>query len=255
MTILTKNVNKILLTEKYFLFMILVMDIKNKTGDFSEEISKKSLVVINIVILVVFLAIVGGVYYWVSNKSKGQQVFPAGINYFSPKENNAKKPVLLYDFAKLAESSDWVIYKGKIYPYSFQHPKVLMPLSFPNDKSDAVTFKVNELPPEQSLLLTVETISSRDKSLVGKPEEFAKNYWKFFSGLKGLSKIEPTTNEKGLAGYKANYIVKNSNAVTGDNYFFVIKSNDDTLLHIGDIFPTEGKAVLNRLINSLEYQK
>jgi len=233
------------------------MDIKNKSEDFSEEISKKSLVTINIIILVVFLSVIGGVYYWVSNKKSktGQQVFPAGINYFSPKGDNAKKPVLLYDFAKLAESSDWVTYKGKIYPYSFQHPKVLTPLSFPNDKNDAVTFKVNELPPEQSLLLTVETISNRDKSLVGKPEEFAKNYWKFFSGLKGLSKIEPTTNEKGLTGYKANYIVKGSNAVTSDNYFFVIKGNDDNLLHIGDIFPTEGKAVLNRLINSLEYKK
>lgn len=231
------------------------MDIQNKSEDFSEEVSKKNLVVINIAILVIFLVIVGGVYYWVSNKSKGQQVFPAGINYVSPKGSEAKKPVLLYDFAKLAESSDWVTYKGKIYPYSFQYPKVIAPLTFPNDKSDAVTFKVNELPPEQSLLLTVETISERDKNLVGKPEEFAKNYWKFFSGLKSLSKIESITNEKGMKGYKANYVVKGSNAITSDNYFFIIEGKDDTLLHIGDIFPVEGKTVLNRLINSLEYQK
>lgn len=231
------------------------MDIQNKSEDFSEEVSKKNLVMINIAILVTFLVIVGGVYYWVSNKSKGQQVFPAGINYVSPKGEEVKKPVLLYDFAKLAESSDWVTYKGKIYPYSFQYPKVIGPLTFPNDKSDAVTFKVNELPPEQSLLLTVETISERDKNLVGKPEEFAKNYWKFFSGLKSLSKIESITNEKGMKGYKANYVVKGSNAVTSDNYFFIIEGKDDILLHIGDIFPVEGKTVLNRLINSLEYQK
>ena len=128
-------------------------------------------------------------------------------------------------------------------------------LSFPNDKNDAVTFKVNQLPPEQSLLFTVETVSSRDANLVGKPEEFAKNYWKFFSGLKGLNKIESVTNEKGLKGFKATYVVKGSNAVTSDNYFFVVEGNDEILLHIGDIFPTEGKAVLNRLVNSLEYQK
>ncbi|EKE14836.1 MAG: hypothetical protein ACD_12C00272G0002 [uncultured bacterium] len=218
-------------------------------------VSKKSLVMVNIVILVVFLAIIGGVYYWVSAKSKGQQVFPAGVNYLSPKGEEAKKPVLLYDFAKLAESSDWVTYKGKLYPYSFQHPKALAPLSFPNDKSDAVTFKVNELPAEQSLLLTVETISTRDANLVGKQEEFVKNYWKFFSGLKALKKIEPITNEKGMKGYRANYIVKGSNAVTSDYYFFIVEGNDDVLIHIGDIFPTEGKAVLNRLVNSLEYKK
>lgn len=232
------------------------MDIKNKSEDFSEEISKKSLIAVNIVILVVFLLIIGGVYYWVSKKTKiGQQVFPAGINYLSPSGNQAQKPVLLYDFAKLAESSDWVTYKGKIYPYAFQHPKALTPLTFPNDKSDAVTFKVNELPPEQSLLLIVETISSRDKNLVGKPEEFVRNYWKFFSGLKALKNITKVTNEKGLTGYKATYVVKGSNVITSDYYFFIVEGNNDVLLHIGDIFPTEGKAVLNRLINSLEYQK
>lgn len=221
----------------------------------NSSISKSNLVVANVVILVIFLVVVGGVYFWVSKKNKGQQVFPAGINYLSPKGEEAKKPVLLYDFAKLAESSDWVTYKGKIYLYSFQHPKILTPLTFPNDKSDAVTFKVNSLPPEQSLLLTVETISNRDKNLVGKPKEFASNYWKFFSGLKGLNKIEEIANEKGLKGYKATYIIKGSNAITSDVYFFVIEGNNDNLLHIGDIFPAEGKAVLNRLINSLEYQK
>jgi len=231
------------------------MDTKNKSEDFSEEINKKGLVAANVVVLVVFLAVIGGVYYFVSKKNKGQQVFPAGINYLSPKGEEAKKPVLLYDFAKLAESSDWVTYKGKVYSYSFQHPKALAPLTLPNDKSDAVTFKVNELPPEQSLLLNVETVSSRDANLTGKPEEFAKNYWKFFSGLKGLSKIESITNEKGMKGFKTKYIVKGSNAITSDNYFFVVESNNDILLHIGDIFPAEGKAVLNRLVNSLEYQK
>ncbi|MFA6081408.1 MAG: hypothetical protein WC741_03290 [Patescibacteria group bacterium] len=228
------------------------MDTKD---DFSEEMGKKNLVAVNVVILVVFLLVIGGVYYFVSSKNKGQQVFPAGINYLSPKGEEAKKPVLLYDFAKLAESSDWVTYKGKLFPYSFQHPKALTPLSFPNDKSDVVTFKVNELPPEQSLLLTVETISLRDKNLVGKQEEFVKNYWKFFSGLKGLNKIEAITNEKGMKGYKAKYVVKSNNSVTSDYYFFVVDSNSDILIHIGDIFPVEGKALLNRMINSLEYLK
>lgn len=225
----------------------------NKTD--SEEMSKKSLVGVNVVILVVFVAVVGGVYYWVSTKNKGQQVFPAGINYVSPKGTEAQKPVLLFDFAKLAESSDWSVYKGKLFAYSFQYPSVFKPVNYLNDKTDAVAFKVNSLPPEQSLLLTVETISSRDKTLVGKQEEFVKNYWKFFSGLKSLNKIEAVTNEKGLKGFKANYIVKGSNAITSDYYFFVIEGDTDHLLHVGDIFPTEGKTVFNRIVNSLEYTK
>lgn len=227
------------------------MDPKNEP-----EMTGENVLGINAVVLIIFLTVVGGAYFWVSNKKNGKQVFPAGINYLSPKDSSdSKKPAPLYDFAKLAESSDWVSYKGKIFPYIFQHPKALMPLSLPNDRSDAVTFKVNELPPEQSLLLTVETISDRDKTLVGKPEEFVKNYWKFFSGLKGLNKIEKVTNEKKMKGYKANYLVKSNNSVTSDYYFFIVEGSDDILIHLGDIFPAEGKPVFNRIINSLEYKK
>jgi hypothetical protein len=222
--------------------------------DSGEVMGKSNLVFANFVILVVFVVLVVGVYMWVSKKNKtGQQVFPAGINYLSPKGSVANAPS--YDYAKLAVSTDWVTYKGKLFPYSFQYPKEFKPVIYPGDKTDAVAFKVSALPPEQSLLLTVETISNRDKNLVGKPKEFVSNYWKFFSGLKGLKTITEITNEKGLKGYKANYVIKNSNAITSDYYFFVVESNNDILLHVGDIFPTEGKAVLNRIINSLEYQK
>lgn len=230
------------------------MDTKGVDGEKYETLNKSNLVFGNFVVLVVFVLLVGGVYMWVSKKNKtGQQVFPAGINYLSPQNSGTKAPS--YDYAKMAVSTDWVSYKGKLFPYSFQYPKELKPVIYPSDKADAVAFKVSTLPPEQSLLLTVETISNRDKTLVGKPKEFVSNYWKFFSGLKGLKAVTEITNEKGLKGYKATYVVKGNNATTSDYYFFVVESNNDILLHVGDIFPTEGKAVLSRIINSLEYQK
>ena len=231
------------------------MEIKKTADDSDEVISKSNIITANVVILVVFLLIVGGVIYMVSKKTKGSQVFPAGINYLSPTNVEEAKPVLLYDFAKLAESTDWLTYKGKIFSYSLQYPKTLTPLTFPNDKMDAVTFKVNQMPPEQSLLLSIETISSRDKTLVGKPEEFIRSYWKYFSGLKGLNKIEPVTNEKGLKGFKATYIIKANNSITGDSYFYMIEGNDDNLIRVADVFPVEGRAVFNRINNSLEYTK
>jgi hypothetical protein len=101
----------------------------------------------------------------------------------------------------------------------------------------------------------VETISSRDASLVGKPKEFVTNYWKFFSGLKGLNKITEVTNEKGLKGYKATYSIKGSNAVTSDFYFFQIDGDKDNMLHVGNTFPEAGQKVFNRIINSLDYKK
>lgn len=229
-------------------------DTEKINGDSEETISKSSLVTVNLFILVVFLLIIGGIYFFVSKKNKGQQVFPAGINYLFPKGNEAKKPILLYDFAKLAESSDWVTYKGKLYSFSFQHPKELKPLTFPNDQSESVTFKISDVPPELNLMFLVETISSRDSKLVGKPEEFVKNYWKFFSGLKGLNKFEAITNEKGLKGYKASYLAQ-TNTVTNDNYFFTINGDTNNMLHIANIFGDEGRSLFNRIVNSLEYKK
>lgn len=214
-----------------------------------------NLVFLNLVILVVFLLIVVGAYYWVAKKGKGQIVFPAGINYLSPNNKTAAQPTPMYDYTKLAESADWITYKGKIYPFTFQHPKALTPLTFANDQSDAVTFKVSDTPPELRLMLNIETVSSRDKNLVGKAQEFARNYWKFFSGLQGLNSIESVTNEKGMAGFKANYVVKGTKTITSDNYFFSMKVDNDHIIHVANIFPPEGQAVFNRLVNSIDYQK
>lgn len=224
----------------------------------NSSMSKSSLVVGNVVILVVFVAVVGGVYMWVANKSKkGEQIFPAGINYLSPNDAATAKDAgeaPFYDFTKLAESADWITYSGKVYGFSFQHPKELKPLTFPNDQSDSVTFKISNVPPELNLLFLVETISSRDAKLTGQPKEFVKNYWKFFSGLKSLNSIEAVTNDKGMRGFKANYMAK-SGVVTNDNYFFEVPGDTDHMLHLSNIFGADGKSLFNRMINSLDYKK
>lgn len=230
------------------------MDTK-KVGDSDESMEKSSLVFGNFVVLIVFVLLVGGVYMYVSNKSKnGQTVFPAGINYLSPNTDNSTATTPIYDYSKLATESNWLTFKGKVYPFSFEYPKELKPLAFPNDSSESITFKISNVPPELNLMFLVETISSRDASLVGKQEDYVKNYWKFFSGLKSLNKIEAVTNDKGLTGFKASYLAK-SGAVTNDNYFFVMKGDNDHLLHIANIFGADGTALFTRIVNSLDYSK
>lgn len=217
------------------------------------NLDKNQLVMISVAALVVFIFLIGGLYYWVSKRAKGEVVFPAGVNYLGP-QNSAAQPAPMYDFAKLAESSDWVVYKGKIYSFSFQHPKALTPYFFPNDPLDAVTFKTSATPPEQNLLLVVETISKREAKLTGKYEQFVRDYAKFFPGLGSLKSMEPFENEKGLKGYRVNYVTK-ANVVTSDNYFFVIPGDSDHMLHVNNTFPKEGEAVFKRLLNTLEYKK
>lgn len=228
---------------------------KNSEETEGEQTSfkKSTLVGFNLVVLVVFLLLVGGIYYWVSKKSKGEVVFPAGINYLSPNTAPTTQATTL-DYTKLAASSPWLTFKGKIYKFTFQYPNGMTPLSFPNDTNESVTFKISNTPPELSLMFLVETISSRDKTLVGNSEGFARNYWKFFSGLKGLNSFSDFKNEKGLQGYKVTYTTR-ANTVTTDNYFFIIPGDSDHLLHMADIFPAEGKVVFDRILNSLDYTK
>lgn len=219
-------------------------------GDFVTD--KNSLVYLSVGILVVFLLLVGGVYWYVSKKSKGEVVFPAGINYTGP--GGQTQPTPMYDFAKMATSSDWVAYKGKTYSFTFQHPKALTAYSFPNDPLDAVTFRTSSVPPEQNLMLVVETISKRDPAVVGKYEEFVRNYWKYFPGLKSVKDVSLYQTEKGLKGYKVNYVNK-ANIVGTDNYFFMIPGDNDHMIHVNNTFPKEGDAVFMRMLNSLEYAK
>ncbi|MCL4378425.1 MAG: hypothetical protein M1409_08640, partial [Actinobacteria bacterium] len=94
----------------------------------------------------------------------------------------------------------------------------------------------------------------RNKDQVGKPIEFVKGYYKYFSGLKSLNSFSEFKNDKGLEGYKVTYLTK-ANTVTTDNYFFIIPGDDDHMIHVANIFPKEGDAVFQRILNSLDYKK
>lgn len=219
-------------------------------------LSKNSLSLLSIGILVIFLAIVFFLYFWVSKKDKGGIVFPAGLNYTGEESPAAPPPAKrpVYDYAKLAASSGWVTYKSTRGQYSFQHPGEMIPLVFPGDVNDSTTFDVADVPAQFNILVLVETISNYDPKYTGKSEEFVKNYWKFFGGLKGLQSIESFTNEKGLAGFKAVYVNK-AGVGTGDNYFFPDPNDDNKVIHIGNVFPKEGETVFTRILNSLDVVK
>ena len=214
------------------------------------------LVILSIGILVVFLALVGGVYWWVSKKSKGQIIFPAGINYTGNETpaptQQPQRPT--YDYLKLASDSNWIDFTSPQGQYAFKYPPGMIPLIFPGDVNDTVTFDVADVPAQFNLMVLVETISSYDAKLRGRPEDFVRNYWNFFSGLKGLNDIEIYQTDKGLQGWKVRYVTQ-AGGVGSDNYFFTIRRQNDKILHVNNIFPSEGQAVFTRLLNSLEYKK
>jgi len=130
----------------------------------------------------------------------------------------------------------------------------MIPLIFPGDVNDTVTFDVADVPAQFNLMVLVETISGYDAKLKGKPEDFVKSYFKYFGGLKGLKEVETFQTDKGLQGWKVKYVTQ-ADAVGSDNYFFLIPNQPDKVVHVNNIFPAEGQAVFTRLLNSLEYKK
>jgi len=224
--------------------------------DEGKSTKETNLSALSITILIVFLLIVGGLYWWVSKKGKGQVVFPAGINYTgnekTPPPEQPQRPT--YDYAKLATAANWTEFVSPRDQYVFQYPPEMIPLIFPGDANDTVTFDVSDIPAQFNLMVLVETISNYDSKLTGKQEDFVNNYWKFFGGLKDVEDVEDYTSEKGLKGWKVKYLTQND-VVGSENYFFVIPNQPDKVLHVNNIFPAEGQAVFTRLLNSLEYKK
>lgn len=228
----------------------------NQNESPKETENKYALSFLSIAVLVVFLLIVGGLYWWVSKKGKGEVVFPAGINYTgnekTPVSQQPKRPS--YDYTKLASASDWVDFTSPRGQYTFKYPPELIPLIFPGDVNDTVTFDVADVPAQFNLMILVETVSSYDAKLRGRPEEFVRNYFKFFGGLKRLQEVETYRTDKGLQGWRTKYVTQ-SDVVGSDNYFFVVPNQPDKIVHVNNIFPKEGQAVFTRLLNSLEYKK
>lgn len=225
----------------------------NKSAKDGEN--KYALSALSIGILVVFLVIVGGLYWWVSKKGKGQVVFPAGLNYTGAEATpppQATRPT--YDYSKMASASNWVDFTSPKGQYTFKFPPEMVPLIFPGDVNDTVTFDVADVPAQFNLMVIVETISNYDAKLRGKQEDFVRNYWKFFGGLKGLNEMETYKTDKSLQGWRARYILQ-GDVVGSDNYFFIIPNQPDKVIHVNNIFPTDGQAVFMRLLNSLEHKK
>jgi len=223
--------------------------------DEKKEESKGSLSMLSIGVLVLFLLIVGGLYWWVSKKGKGEVVFPAGLNYTGEEPTaapQAQRPN--YDYAKLADSADWVDFVSPKEQYTFKYPSSMVPLIFPGDPNDTVTFDVADVPAIYNIMIIAETISNYDAKYRGKQEDFVKNYYTFFDGLKGVEEIETYKTDKGLAGWRVKF-VNQDDQVGANNYFFVIPGQPDKIIHVNNVFPAEGQAVFTRLLNSLDNYK
>ncbi len=217
-----------------------------------EQLDIVKLTVVTIAgIFILSLAIFAAYRY--SQRQAGNIVLPGGVTYLGPTPTPTffLKPSPTPNRFKADVSVTWKNYTGKIYPYTFSYPSTLIIVVFPDDPTDSVALSWDNIPPQLNILLNMEFIDKRDPNLTTQPKvEYVKNWYKFFSGLKGVSKVEPFTNTNGMKGYKAHYI-NLADATPNVDVFFEIPGNNTTMIHLanGILDPI----IFDRILDSVKW--
>ncbi len=216
----------------------------------SEQPNFTKLAIATFVGVVILGAAVYAAYRY-SQKQAGNIVLPGGVTYLGASPSPGKQPPT----APLRFTADatvsWTTQSGRIYPYSFSYPSTLTLVVFPDDPTDSIAIAWGNVIPQQNLLFNMEIIDKRDESYVNKPKiEYVKNWYKFFSGLKGVASVEPFTNAHGLKGYRASYI-NYADATPNVDIFFEIPGQKNLMLHAanGIVDP----AIFDRIIDSVKW--
>ncbi len=182
-------------------------------------------------------------------------ILPGGVTYLGP--SSTVKPILPTLTLKprklftASENDKWIKFRGIIYPYSFNYPESLKLVVFPKDKLDSVAFSFENVDPKVNIILNIEKISDRDPLLTGKPViDYVKNWYKYFSGLKGVDKIDAFQNINNLKGYRAVYI-NNVDQTPNVDVFFEIPGNNNLIIHLanGNLDPS----IFDRIVDSVDW--
>lgn len=199
--------------------------------------------------------------YRYSQSKKADIVLPGGVTYLgnspTPAESGQREDKLQPSTAPLRFTADSTVsYKeffGTSYPFSFKHPNTLPLVVFVNDPSDSVGISWGNIPPQQNIMLNVEKISDRDAAFLKRPkQEYVENWYKFWSGLKGVASVVPFTNVNGMKGYKAQYINYADQSPNLD-VFFEVPGRTDIVIHMANGILEAG--IFDRIVDSVKWNE
>lgn len=196
------------------------------------------------------------VSYKYSQKQSSNIILPGGVTYLGPSPTGEPTvPPTPIPLPKFTVTSDvkWKTQGGKIYPFTFSYPSTLKLVVFPGDTADSVAVSFNDKPPQQNILINMEFIDKRDPKLVTQEKlEYVRNYYKFFSGLKGTQNVEVFTNSAGLKGYRAVYI-NTVNQTPNTDIFFEVPGDPAKMIHManGDL----ETSVFDKIADSMRWKK
>ena len=204
------------------------------------QLTKTALVAIAISATLILLVIL---QHNLAFQKSGTIVLPAGGTYLGPSSvPSTPQPVT------------GTTLKGRKYPYSFNVPKTLKLVTFPNDAFDIYALSINNQPPENNVLVGVDDLNRDEelkKFIVGSKRDYVENWWKQFGGLKGVASIIPFANDKGLKGYKAKYI--NTQGQSPNDDIFFETPDPAYVIHLANGPLPE--AVFNAIVDSVTWEK
>ncbi len=202
-----------------------------------------------VIACVIGMLLLGGALYasyrYSQSKSSGV-VLPGGTTYLGPSPSSpnppasaqgsgdAKQPTPTPVQFSAAADVPWKTQYGRIYPYTMSFPESLQLVVFIEDPIDSVAISLPDTPPQQNILLNMEIIDQRDPMLVAQKKlDYVTNWWKFFSGLKGVADVTPFTNATGLKGYKAHY-VNTADKTPNVDVFFEVPNRQNLMIHLAN---------------------
>jgi len=196
--------------------------------------------------IIIGTLVIGGIIYAgsvISKKNGGKLTLPTGPAY-TGEEAQETPPTAPLRFTTSADTK-WSTISSKYY--SFSAPENLGLGKF-TDPPESFGIIWGNIDPRNNILADLQSINDRAPQYLGNPEEYVKNWWKFFPGLKGLLSINKITTTNGLSGYRAIYVNTSGQAPNID-VFLSIPNNRMIHLANGILDPT----IFDKIVDSVKY--
>jgi hypothetical protein len=230
-------------------------DISLESLKIPEEYKKIGLGVIAAIVILTGITIMA---YRYAKGRASTTVLPGGTTYLGPDRSTTPAPTQPPSApSKFTVNNDttWIDHKGKVFPYTISIPSTLSIVTFPKDVTDSIAISWGDSLPQNNIFLRVSDLNKTESAMskyIDQPKiEYAKNWWKQWSGYKSLKSIEQFTNSKGSVGYKVKYL--NTAGESPNDYVFMeVPDRPDLMVYFGNGYLD--KPVFDRIVDSFAWK-